>query len=250
MATKGNNQVHREYHNWHSPALNRDMELLVFGHAGARVIVFPTSQGRFFDWENRKMHEVLQRHIDNGWLQLYCVDSVDRDSWFNGHSSAEDKAYLHKQYHEYIVNEVLPFSKSKNENDYVIATGASFGAFHSVSIALHYPGHFNRVLGMSGVYDVRDWTGGYMSDAVAYGSPCEYLARLHDHDHLERIRKVEFIIACGKDDTLFGNNQWLNQLLWEKGIWHAFRIWDGNCHDWPDWEKMLPMYIGGDNSGD
>ena len=32
--------MRREYQRWHSPNLQRDMELLQFGHAGARVIVF------------------------------------------------------------------------------------------------------------------------------------------------------------------------------------------------------------------
>ena len=44
--------MNREYHRWYSPSLGHDMELLVFGHAGARVIVFPTSMGRFFQWED------------------------------------------------------------------------------------------------------------------------------------------------------------------------------------------------------
>jgi esterase/lipase superfamily enzyme len=29
----------RDYHRWQSPRLHRDMELLVSGHAGARVLV-------------------------------------------------------------------------------------------------------------------------------------------------------------------------------------------------------------------
>ena len=41
--------MNREYHRWHSPALSRDMELLVFGHADARVLVFPTSLGKFYE---------------------------------------------------------------------------------------------------------------------------------------------------------------------------------------------------------
>jgi esterase/lipase superfamily enzyme len=44
--------VKREYHKWFSPSLGRDMELLVFGHTGARVLVFPTREGRFYDYEN------------------------------------------------------------------------------------------------------------------------------------------------------------------------------------------------------
>jgi len=45
--------MHREYQHWYSPSLGREMELLIFGHAGARVLVFPTSMGRFFEWEDR-----------------------------------------------------------------------------------------------------------------------------------------------------------------------------------------------------
>ena len=37
--------MNREYHKWYSPRLGRDMELLVFGHAGLPVLVFPTSGG-------------------------------------------------------------------------------------------------------------------------------------------------------------------------------------------------------------
>ena len=56
------------------------MELLVLGHAGARVVVFPTSQGRFYEWEDRGMIDALGDHLRNGWIQLYCVDSVDAEA--------------------------------------------------------------------------------------------------------------------------------------------------------------------------
>ncbi len=31
------------------------MEMVVIGNAGARALVFPTSKGRFFEWEDRGM---------------------------------------------------------------------------------------------------------------------------------------------------------------------------------------------------
>lgn len=245
---KATNQVQREYHKWHSPTLNRDMELLVFGHSGARVIVFPTSEGRFFDWENRGMLNALARHIENGWVQVYCVDSVDPESWFNRHISPGDRTWRHLQYQDYIINEVLPFTLSKNDNSFVIGTGASFGAYHCASIALRFPEHFNRVLAMSGVYDVREWTDGFMDDYIAQGSPCEYLCRLHDGEHIEKIKKLDIIIPIGNEDPLFDNNKWFSDLLWEKGIWHAFRVWNGFAHDWPQWYEMIQDYIGGPDS--
>ncbi len=39
--------------------LHRDMEMLVFGHAGMPLVVFPTSMGRFFEYEDRGMIGVL-----------------------------------------------------------------------------------------------------------------------------------------------------------------------------------------------
>ncbi|KAB2859175.1 MAG: esterase, partial [Anaerolineae bacterium] len=63
--------MNREYHAWHSPTLNRKMELLVFGHAGAKVLIFPTSQGKFYEWEDRGMMWALGEHLERGWLQCY-----------------------------------------------------------------------------------------------------------------------------------------------------------------------------------
>src|SRR2546429_193392 len=40
--------MHEEYHRWPSPSLGREMEMLVFGHAGEPVLVFPTSMWRYF----------------------------------------------------------------------------------------------------------------------------------------------------------------------------------------------------------
>ena len=71
----------REYHKWFSPALGRDMELLVFGHAGAPVLVFPTREGRFFDYENWGLVGAATEHIESGRLRLFCVDSVDAEAF-------------------------------------------------------------------------------------------------------------------------------------------------------------------------
>ncbi len=59
----------REYHKWFSPRLQRDMELLIFGHSGTPVLVFPTSMGRFFDYENRHMIDAVRGKYENGQLQ-------------------------------------------------------------------------------------------------------------------------------------------------------------------------------------
>ena len=53
------------------------------------------------------------------------------------------------------------------------------------------------------------------------------------------------MLAIGRDDRLFGTNRAMSDVLWKKGIWHAFRPWDGWSHDWPYWQKMMHLYISG-----
>src|SRR2546427_9274339 len=98
--------VQRTYHRWHSPTLDREMDALVFGHGGARLLVFPTSMGRFFDWEDRGMVGALEDHLAQGWLQMFCVDSVDAESWYAKSRSPAERARRHVQYDRYILTEV------------------------------------------------------------------------------------------------------------------------------------------------
>lgn len=248
--------MNREYHKWHSPILNRQMELLVFGHAGARVIVFPTSCGRFFDWENRGMLKALSHHIEQGWIQIFCVDSVDWESWWNFEAHPTDKALRHLAYQKYIVEEVLPFTHRHNANKYVIALGASMGAYHAISVAVNYPETFNRAVGMSGPYDfhqmsgpysVFNWIHEYYDDNVNMCNPAPRVRSASD-EHIARLKKVDLIFAIGQDDPLLGSNQQFDDALNSRGVPHAYRVWDGFAHDWPIWHEMVLHYIGGDGT--
>lgn len=241
--------MNREYHKWHSGSLNRDMEFTVFGHAGARVFVFPTQSGRFFDWENRGMFDTLSRHIDNGWIQVYSLDSIDPESWDNAHIGAHERALRHMQYHDYVINEVIPFSKSKNDNPFAMAMGASMGAYHAASIGLRFPEHFGRVISMSGIYDIRAWTSGYDDEVIYQCNPYEFIRGQHN-GKLDQIKNLDIILAIGKDDPAIQENREFSQSLWNKGVWHAYREWDGFAHDWPYWHEMVLHYIGGPESRD
>lgn len=235
----------RSYHRWHSPTLRRDMELLVFGHAGARVLAFPTSQGRFFDWEDRGLIGALAEHLSHGWVQVFCVDSVDGESWFGKHLPPADRARRHVEYDHYVLDEVLPFSMERNASDSLILTGASFGAYHAVNFAFRYPRLARRVIGLSGFYDIRRWTNGYNDDNVYFNNPCEFLIHEHDPERLAELRRLDIILTIGETDTALANNRYLSEVLWSQGIWHALRVWDGFAHDWPVWQDMLRRYIGG-----
>jgi esterase/lipase superfamily enzyme len=237
--------MQRHYHRWFSPSLGRDMELLVFGHGGARVLAFPPSKHPFYDWENRGLVAALSRHLESGWMQLFCLDQVDTESWYGWWLHPAQRAHRQSQYDRYLANEVVPFTYHVNDNSYLICAGPSFGGYHALNFALRHPTLVNRVLGMSGIYDITRFTDNYRDDNVYFNNPVEYIANEHDPGRLEALRRLQIILAIGRTDPLLACNEHLSRLLWQKGVWHALRIWDGFAHDWPVWAHMLPRYIGG-----
>ena len=237
--------MHHETATWQSHLLGREMTLQVIGHAGARVLIFPTSMGTHSEWPDRRMHLVLQDQIDRGWIQLFCLDQPHHENWGNQVVSDGHRAWTHLQYFRYIQEEVLPFTAWKNPNPFVIAAGASLGATHAVTFGLKYPEAVGRIVGMSGLYDLKGMTGGYSDENVYAVNPMDFMHHEHEPGRVAAFRRQDIILAIGRDDPMYANNSEFSGMLWRKGIGNALRIWDGSAHDWPYWEQMVQIYLRG-----
>ena len=237
--------MRREYHVWWSPSLRRDMSLLCYGHAGAIAVVFPTSRGTFHEWEDQGLLRALAPKIDAGHFRLVCLDSLDAESWYAWHKSVPERAWRQCEYDGYVVNEVLPFVHSRGGDQFVIAAGASLGAFHALSVGLRHPHRFGRILAMSGLCDITLFTGGESPEAVHAVNPVAFVPLEHDPSRLAAMRGLDIILAAGGGDRLAHENRRLSGILWEKGVGNALRVWDGFAHDWPVWDRMLNLYLGG-----
>lgn len=238
-------RVPGQHHVWYSPSVGRHMHVRWFGWGGARVIAFPTTMGNHNEWPNRYMPDVLHEHLARGWVQLWCVDHNHDGSWYDKQRHPGDRAWQHLRYDAYIRDELLPFTRHVNGNPYTIATGASFGAFHAMSIGLRNPGHFHRIIGMSGMYDISAMVGGYSDHNVHAANPASFVAHEHDPGRLAAMQRQDIIIAIGKHDPHYEQNTQFSGMLWGKGIGNALREWEGNAHDWPYWERMIVRYVGG-----
>ena len=242
--------MNREYHSWRSPHLQREMELLVFGHAGMRVIVFPTRVGRFYDYENWGMVGALRQGIENGWMQLYCVDSVDAESFYCDWCPPADRIVRHEQYESYLLEEVLPFSQRCNLHPALAAHGCSFGAYHAVNLAFRHPTLFRKVAAFSGRYDLtaavgsfRDLLDGWYDERAYFHNPSHYLPKMDDPALLDRLRQIDIVLTIGEDDAFLENNVQFSHALHGKGVPHAFHIWRGEAHRPRDWRQMAALYL-------
>jgi len=236
--------MNREYHRWYSPSLGRDIELLIHGHGGAPMLVFPSSMGRFYEYEDRGMISAIAGRYEHGQVQAFCPDSVDSESWYNKWIHPADRVRRHMAYHAYIMNEVVPLIRQRNSSHGIVATGCSFGGYHAMDVALRHPDVFHACIPMSGAFDIRQFIHGYYDDNCYFSNPVDYLPNTHDSWFLDRYRHNQYILAVGDWDICRPDNERFDGIMSAKGIPHRLDIWgDNSVHDWPLWQRMAQAYF-------
>ena len=236
--------MRRDYIKWFSPSLHRDMELLAFGHRGFPVVVFATSGGRFYEYEDRGMVGALARKIEAGELQLICVDSVDQESWYNRWARPADRLNRQNAFDAYLVLELAPFVRERTTWPQMAATGCSFGGYHAINFALRHPGLVTYAVSMSGAFDIpRRFLDGYYDENAYFHAPLDYLPNVNDEELLDKMRRNYYVVAVGNQDPLFDQNVKLAHILGTKRIPHVMDVWEGFGHDWPWWRQMAAKFI-------
>jgi esterase/lipase superfamily enzyme len=236
--------MRREYVKWYSPSLYRDMELLAYGERGFPVVMFPTSGGRFFEYEDRGIVHALAPKIERGELQVICVDSVDQESWYNKAARPADRLHRQNAFDAYFAVELAPFVRQRSSWPQMGTTGCSFGGYHAINLALRHPDLVTYAVSMSGAFDIpKRFLDGYYNDDAYYHSPLDNLANLNDPWFLDRLRRNYFVLAVGNGDPLFDQNVKMAHVFGSKGIPHVLDVWDGFGHDWPWWYQMAQKFF-------
>ncbi|MBF0528657.1 MAG: esterase family protein [Deltaproteobacteria bacterium] len=244
--------MHTDYQKWWSPALGQDMELKVYGRSGKPMIVFPSSGGRFYEYEDFGMVEACRPFIDDDRIQLFTLDSVDGQSWLNRAINPVDRAGRHDAYERYVRDEVAPFINSRNRSgEKFLASGCSMGAFHAANFLFRLPGLFNAVIGLSGLYGPNYLLDNYRDSRLYYYFPLLYLPNLEDPYYLNRYRQSRIILCVGQGPwercdqyDCIGETRALGDILSAKGVPAWVDFWGPDVsHDWPWWRVQAPYFL-------
>lgn len=237
----------RRITSWHSPSLNKEMPVAVYGHYGFALLLIPTAAADYLEYERFGLVEALRPFVEAGKVKLFSVDSINLESWMNDWIEPWQKSFRHQQWNNYIHHEVIPFIKGQTSADTpVITCGASFGALHSMNLFLKRPDQINGVIAMSGVYDLSYYSKGYLDDQVYFNSPLHYLPNLTDPEILDQIhlRKCLFLLSGRGSFEDPGQATRLAQVMDTKAIRYDLGIWGEEWpHDWLTWKSQLPHYI-------
>jgi esterase/lipase superfamily enzyme len=240
--------MRREIHGWHSPSLNKYMDVVVYGHYGFALLLLPTAAADFLEYERFLMIDAIHPFIEGGKVKVFSINSINSESWLNDHIHPRHKSLRHAQFNEYVYNEVVPFIRSfTSPGTPIILSGASLGALHSANLFFKRPDLIDGVIAMSGNYDLTTYTRGYWDDDVYFNSPMHYLKNLEDDYYLPQLRSkhhIHILTGSGSYETPEVSHA-LSGVLHQKQISHELDVWGHDMpHDWPTWRAMLPHYLG------
>ncbi len=242
-----------QYFKQYSQALDRDMEMKVYGHAGRPVLFIPCQDGRFFDFENFKMTDTWAPWIESGQVMVFAIDTMDQETWSNKAGDPRWRIQRHEQWMRYIVDEAAAFIRymANTANGWtgepgIITFGCSLGATHAANLFFRYPEIFDGMLALSGIYTASYGFDGYMDEDVYRNSLVDYLAGMpSDHPYIQRYNNGRGIICVGTgpwemaDTTLR-----VKQICEEKGIGVWVDVWGNDvAHDWDWWYKQVPYFL-------
>jgi len=241
------------YHKEYSHFLHKEMEYKIYGHAGKPMLVFPTSLGRFYQYEDSGMIDTLRGFIEQGKLQIWACDSIDEETFFSEHWNIEDRIGRHEQYDKYIMQELIPgiLHESKWNNgghdQKILISGCSMGAYYSANFFFRYPQYFDTLIALSGVYSTHYFFGDYVSQTVYLNSPLHYLPGLQDESYLGQYRQSNIILCVGQgafEDEMLHETRLLQDLMHRKNIPARIDYWGSDVnHDWPWWNKQIHYYV-------
>jgi esterase/lipase superfamily enzyme len=231
--------LQKELLKWHSPAIGKEMEMLVYGHGGYPVIVFPTTMGRYHESTDFGMIEAAKWFVDNGKVKIYCVDSIDKHSWYNKDVHPSERVKNHLWYDKYILEEVIDPIRKEHGFEKVALAGPSFGGFQALNFAFRHPERVSHLFSMSGAFDVKSFLDGYYDENVYFNNPTDYMP---SNDNPE-LWKMDIVLGVGEWDICLEANQKMAEILQQKNINHWFDLRKWAKHDWPLWVDMFPHYL-------
>lgn len=239
-------QYFREY----ARALGRDMEFKVYGHAGRPVLAFPSQDGRFFDFKDNGMVDCVGHLIDAGRVQIFCCDSIDRETWSAAWRAPRERLEQHERWFSYVVDELIPRVWEINGADHggIVTTGCSMGAFHAANFFFRRPELFGGVIALSGLYDAHYFFGDAFDELAYLNSPVDSLANMPaDHPYIALYNARQIVLCVGQgawEHEMLPSNRRLAEIFRGKGIHGWVDFWGYDvAHDWPWWRRQLPYFL-------
>lgn len=231
----------------HSGALDRDVNMIVYGEGGYPTIVFQVQDAKCNNFEDFGMIDVLAPFIDGGQIQVFSVDSFDEDSWSSTADNAS-RAAAQERYFNFATDELVPFVQQINGSSLrPISMGCSMGATHAAIVAFRRPDLYQGCIAMSGVYRTGYFFGDWMNETLYNNDIPAFLTNMPEgHPYVDLYNHRQLVLCTGQGAWELGLSdvRYIDDQLRRLHAAHWCDYWGIDVsHDWPWWRKQVVYFL-------
>lgn len=227
--------MRREIYNIPSSFLNRDMQIIVYGHFGINFLLFPITDDDPLEYEKIGLIESIEPLIEKGHIKLFSIETNNLRSWLDESISPQERSHNHYLFNQYLANEVKQFIYDDNGAPVPIVTcGAGIGGYHAINSYLRRPDLFIGSVGANAFFDIQWLSKQYYDENCYYNSPLHYLPNLEDNYWLSFLQSQRHLYLIAEEGNFKMINQAnrMSEILQNKKIQHRVEIID--CSVYPN----------------
>jgi esterase/lipase superfamily enzyme len=231
--------MHENHISYYSHKLGRNIDLMTYGHWGKPILLFPSSMGDAFQNKNFGIIDSIADKIEKGEVKVYCVDSIDSETFYAKHLPAKTRISNYAQYGLFLKDELVPHIQKESNGHRIGIGGCSFGAYHATNFAFKHPDIVDSLFSMSGSFNIKSFLDGYYDDDVYFNNPVDFMQNADSWV----FNHMKIVLGTSDWDICRESNIHLSQILGDKQINHWYDEKKWVSHDWPLWKAMLPEYL-------
>jgi esterase/lipase superfamily enzyme len=224
---------------FYSHILSRDINILISGHWGYPILMFPTSMGDYLQNKEFGLLDTVDDLVDAGKIKLYNIETIDFQSFYAKHLPAQTKIYNFNLYTQFLKEELVPAIQIECSVHRIAVAGCSFGGYHCTNFAFKNPNLVAHLFSMSGAFSIKSFMKNHYDDNVYFNEPMDFM----NHVESWKYNHMNIVLGTSDGDICRDDNLKMSRLLANKSINHWYDEKPWASHDWPLWKLMFSEYV-------
>lgn len=229
-----------------SSNLKRTIEVKVFGKYGFIFLMFPSKYDEYDEKTDGFIIDSVMDYVDKGIFRIAFVPTVNNHIWNSDTLSNEEKSFLHLNYNNFLIEELVPrFYEMAGSPTPIITLGCGVGGYFASNTFFRRPDVFWGMISIDGFFGIQQLCKGFWDDNCYFNSPLDFLRNLTEEYWLTylKARRNIFVLASTDNQIAIQQSSHLEWILREKDIPGRFLSFSIQGTDGEKWAKVMNDYV-------
>ena len=103
--------MRRHIDGWYSPTLEKQMDIVTYGHYGFSLLLLPTAGADYLEYERFLLIDAIASFIEAGKVKVFSINSINAESWLHPTMLPHHKAMRHQSLINTFILKFFPISR-------------------------------------------------------------------------------------------------------------------------------------------